>query len=326
VRASPGCAETGDELGSAWDPLVAASPDIDRFCSRSCWALSAHSVYGGGAEPLVAHDDGAAVALAPMADRSGARLLCGLDPLWGFSSAVVGPNLRGGAVLLRDLLDRHRGRWDAALLTGVPERSPRLDALVSALPRRVELRALPSMVRRQISLGPGGVDAYLAGRGSHFRRNLRRAERRRVDEGVDVELIEGGGAEIVARCAAAEAASWKGRAGDGLTSAPFRAFYEALAARLAPSGALRAGFARDPSGRDLGYILGAVAGGIYRGLQLSFAEDAAALSIGNLLQYHQLRAVEREGLGLYDLGMDMPYKTAWANHSLTTLTVAVLAR
>jgi CelD/BcsL family acetyltransferase involved in cellulose biosynthesis len=102
-------------------------------------------------------------------------------------------------------------------------------------------------------------------------------------------------------------------------------FYRALAVRFGPVGGLRGGFAR-LGGVDVGYILGAVRGDTYRGLQLAHDQAVAPLSVGNLLQWHQLVAVADEGVARYDLGMDMPYKVAWADErlALTTRTLVVV--
>jgi Acetyltransferase (GNAT) domain len=71
-------------------------------------------------------------------------------------------------------------------------------------------------------------------------------------------------------------------------------------------------------GADVGFILGGVIDGRYRGLQLSFAQSVRALSIGNLLQLHEIRSLCSEGVHTYDLGMDMEYKRAWSDSVFVT--------
>ncbi len=95
-----------------------------------------------------------------------------------------------------------------------------------------------------------------------------------------------------------------------------------MAARLTASGRLRAGFAR-AEGRDVGYILGAVRGRAYRGLQISFDEAWAAWSPGNVLQLAQMSALVAEGVTRYDLGMDMAYKRSWADEAVASETLIV---
>ena len=129
-------------------------------------------------------------------------------------------------------------------------------------------------------------------------------------------------AELVQRAVAVERSSWKGREGSGLAEPSFAAFYLDMAERLAPSGRLRAGFAR-LDGRDVGFILGAVRSADYRGLQLAYAAAAAPLSLGNLLQLGQLERLAAEGIERYDLGQDMPYKAAWSDEVFVTETVVL---
>jgi CelD/BcsL family acetyltransferase involved in cellulose biosynthesis len=96
-----------------------------------------------------------------------------------------------------------------------------------------------------------------------------------------------------------------------------------MARRLATSGRLRAGFARAGE-QDVAYILGAVRGADYRGLQISFDEAWAPWSLGNLLQLAQMEALVEEGVTRYDLGMDMAYKRSWADEATASETLVVL--
>lgn len=176
------------------------------------------------------------------------------------------------------------------------------------------------MTRRVADLRDGSQE-WLARRGPHFRRNLRRAARRAADQGLEVELVRGGPA-LVDRAVAVDRRSWKGATGSGLAEPAMARFYRALATRLGPAG-LRAGFAR-LDGADVGYILGAVRGDTYRGFQLGHDRAADHLSVGNLLQWHQIIALADEGVARYDLGMDMPYKLAWADDALALTTRALV--
>ena len=72
------------------------------------------------------------------------------------------------------------------------------------------------------------------------------------------------------------------------------------------------------AGEDIGYILGAVMGGEYRGLQFSYDDDHAPLGVGGLLQFEQVRELVDEGVGRYDLGTEMDYKRRWAEDIMET--------
>jgi CelD/BcsL family acetyltransferase involved in cellulose biosynthesis len=94
-------------------------------------------------------------------------------------------------------------------------------------------------------------------------------------------------------------------------------FYARMLPRLCALGQQRTMFARH-AGRDVGYILGAVLDGEYRGLQFSYDDDLARLGLGGLLQYQQIAALCDEGVLRYDLGTEMDYKRRWAEATLET--------
>lgn len=120
--------------------------------------------------------------------------------------------------------------------------------------------------------------------------------------------------------------SWKGQEGSGITSIEMSAMYESMIARLVVQGRLAAHVAV-VDGSDVGYILGGIRSRRYRGLQLSYCDDARELSVGNLLQDHQLRLLDSLDLAdTYDLGMDFDYKRRWADHRETSLTLVVHRR
>lgn len=316
-------------LPATWDDLVAVSDDLDRFCSSSAWSSAAHLAFGRQAPLVCLAGAGAAVALAATT-VNGRGALCGLDPMWGFSCPMVGADLDLGAALVAELLRRRRGRWQVALLSGFVAGSGREVAVVERLGRRHRLLAGPSITRRVADLS-GGADAWLARRGPRFRRNLRRAERAAAAAGLVLEGARGGPG-LVDRAAAVDRHSWKGAVGSGLDTPEMAGFYRAIAAALGPLDRMRATFARI-DGEDVGFVLGAVGTpthracptyGTYRGFQLAHHEGVSHLSVGNLLQWHQIGTLAAEGVARYDLGMDMAYKLAWADGHLTTRTLVVL--
>lgn len=157
-----------------------------------------------------------------------------------------------------------------------------------------------------------------------MRANLKRSGRLAGEERVVFESAKGADARaVVARAAAVETRSWKGAEESGLAADDLRAFYESLCARLAARGRLRAIFAvRD--GEDVGYILGGVRDGTYRGFQFSYDARLRRASIGSLLQLEQIAELSAEGVRSYDLGMDMPYKSHWADGTLETVSLFVM--
>lgn len=306
-----------------FDQLVEATPDIDLFCSSSDWLLPAVDLDPPETFHAVVDDEAAAV-LASHRAADGRHVLTGVDTMWGFAATTVGADPRRSAGLLGDLLDSI-GAWDFAVLTGFVADS-RLDReVITRLSPTHRLHAGPEMTRQIIDID--SPDEIIDRRSAKFRRNLRRAERAALDVGVefhghDIEDradLERG----FERLLAIEAASWKGHEATGLMSEDLAAFYRRIADRLAPQHRLRLRFAVH-DGTDIGYILGGVRGGTYRGFQLSYDRSHRDLSIGHLLQLDQLRALEPERLRMYDLGMDMDYKRSWADRSLTTRAIIAI--
>src|SRR5262249_33131427 len=155
---------------------------------------------------------------------------------------------------------------------------------------------------------------FLSRRSRDLRKSLRKALRAATDAGITFESVRASEAESTAlyeRIQAIEARSWKSREGVGIHTGPMRAFYGSMLPRLCALGQQRTIFAR-LGDRDVGYILGAVMVGEYRGLQFSYDADLSEFGIGGLLQYHQVLELCVEGITRYDLGTEMDYKRRWA--------------
>lgn len=326
-----GAAADLEAARARFDALVDATASVDRldtFCSSTDWILPLHRRLGSG-EVIVRFsggdggadgDGGAALAVTRVPTMQRRSLLCGLDVAWGYARPVVGPDVAAGVRLVEELLVEQRSSCYGLLLTGVVGRGPFRARLTERLGSRI--MALAEPVGRRVAWLDCGFDTYLARRSRSFRRNARQAHRRAEAAGVVLEWHDEGGAELVRRAMAVERHSWKGREGSGLADPSFAAFYLDMAELLAPSGRLRAGFAR-LGGEDVGFILGAVRGDSYRGLQLAYAATHAELSLGNLLQLGQMDRLSAEGIVRYDLGQDMPYKVAWSDELFVTETVVL---
>lgn len=313
-----------DRQWSDFESAVDRTPEVDRWCSGLDWVLPVHAGFGpgAGAEPLVLTDGSGWALLARYRSGDGHRVIAGLEPLWGFASPLVGPDVEGLAGrVARELAAEP---WDQLVLPGMPE-------LVSdaSFPMRAAsaLAALgpvgigAGIVRQVADLGEG-YDAWWARRSPRFRRNLSQAGRRARAAGLTVEDASGE-PDVFERIVAVERRSWKGRDDTGITSPEMLVTYRAMTARLQARGRLRVLVAR-LGGADVGYIMGGVRAGIYRGLQLSYVREAAELSVGHLLQHHQLRALCSTGeAGTYDLGMDLEYKARWADRAVPTFTLVV---
>lgn len=309
----------------AWDARIAETPEIDRFCSSSAWIVPARAAFCPGAQPCIAADERGMVALMVLPVGMGAYGGLPLEAGWGLAAPFAGADPRAVVDLLDDLWRDPPCRLDALFLSGLPARGRWMDALAERFGHRHRLGIGTRCVRRRAHISDG-LDGFMARRSAKFRANLRRAVRRADDRGLGYERVGGGPlGPLYDRILAVEARSWKGRAGDGIDSGAPRAFYRLVVERLLARDALRVVFAtRD--GEDVAYVLGGLFGDTYRGLQVSFARGHEADGPGNLVQFEMIRWLVEDGIAIYDLGTDMPYKRRWAEDSVETVTIAVAPR
>ncbi len=303
---------------ASWDAAVDATEGLDSWSSGSDWCFSTHQTWGKGPEVVLRSDSGWAA--FGRLELEEATALVALDPVWGFASPMAGDD---SARLAREVAEELRDvvEWDLVLLTGIVEGSPLEDACLSSFGQRYQLFAGPATARLVADVSD--VDGWWARRGEKFRRNLRRAERFGAANGLLIEPIESLPPDaVIDRLLAIEMRSWKGQEESGLLGGDMGEFYRRMAAPLHATGRLRASVA-SVNGEAVGYILGAVRGQTYRGLQVSFAAGFERFSVGHLLQQHELRRVATSGVTRYDLGMDMPYKHHWSDTVEETRAIIV---
>ncbi len=315
------------DLDRHWPELESAldhTPEVDRWCSGPDWVLPVHAGFGpgAGAEPLVLTDGSGWALLARYRLGDGRRMIAGLEPLWGFASPLIGPDVEGLADRVAQALAAEP--WDQLVLPGMPELVSDSSFPMRAASSLAQLGpvGMGTGIVRQVADLAGGHDPWWARRSPRFRRNLGQAGRRAEAAGLAVEDASAD-PDVFERLLAVERRSWKGRDDTGITAPEMVVTYRAMTARLQARGRLRVLVAR-LAGADVGYIMGGVRAGIYRGLQLSYAGEVAELSVGHLLQHHQLRALCTSGEATtYDLGMDLGYKARWADRAVPTFTLVV---
>ena len=336
-----------------WDTRVSSTSGIDPWCTRMAWQLSVHCAFGARSISSTESDETVPYAAAPPSLRTSpdqglfvatndwsmalrkqqfdsAAGLVPLDAVWGFASPFVLTNGHAEPFAIQRwanemgevLLDEPD--WELAFLTGLEPGSPLDDALIRTLSNQVRLVAGEPTIRCIASLTEG-ADAFLSRRSRSFCRNLRQATARANAAGLTIESVDVGGcsgAEVIARLVGIETQSWKGEEDSGITSPDMAMLYTSLIDRLgdgeqSPSKGIRLSVARLEN-NDVGFILGGVIDGRYRGFQLSYIQSVRTLSVGNLLQLHEVRRLCQEGIHTYDLGMDMEYKRAWSDSVFVT--------
>lgn len=311
---------------ATFDRTVLATPDVDVFCSSSQWILPAAAALMPAGAPFVFRGEHGYVA-ALVRRRSAYRAVESLEAGWGLACPIVGPRAEAIAADFVRICQSHAAAWDLLLLTGIPARSVLLDSLLARLSARYRVGLGPQTQRHVASL-EGGLDGFLGRRSRNFRRGLQRALRRADAAGVEFVTCEVAtkreATTLYARILEVERRSWKGRTGVGIDRGRMRRFYAGMIRRLAEAGALRTVIARH-QGEDVAYLLGAVWGSTYRGLQFGFDDRLRDTGLGNVIQYHQLRlACEHGAITEYDLGTGGDYKQRWAER--TRDSIAVLAR
>lgn len=333
-----------EEFSDLWTEVESAAdvtPEIDPWCSGPDWLVPVATGFAPTANRLIlATEDRSGFALLAQYSDGGPVLLGGLEPLWGFGTPILGPDpAHIAGALVPILAERHD--WHILMLTGMPtvieeaESQNGSEGPPLKLPPRngismaiaMALSPLGSVhfgtgITRQVADLSNGYDGWLARRSPRFRRNLRLATAKADEAGI---VMEDGSndPDLFERLMAVEHRTWKGIEGSGITSVQMSTTYRLMIDRLRERGRLLAHLARH-DGQDVGYILGGLRAGRYRGLQLSYDESVRHLSIGNVLQDLQLRQLDDGQLATtYDLGMDFGYKRRWADRAQTSLNLIV---
>jgi len=307
-----------------FDREVAATPAIDRFCSTTAWILAASAALMPPREPFSFRSAAGYFAAMRGIHPAGFPYVEPVELAWGLAAPLIGRDPEALADAVGRLLAERRD-WQIAILSGLLADGPQRRALDRALPARWERRRGTPTLRHIASL-EGGVDGFLARRPRELRKTLRKGLRAAADAGVTFEPARASPREADAlyeRIQGVEARSWKAREGVGIASGPMREFYDHMLPRLCAHGQQRTMFAR-LDGRDVGYILGAVFEGEYRGLQFSYDDDHARLGLGGLLQFLQVAALCEEDVVRYDLGTEMDYKRRWAEEVMETEMLVVV--
>ncbi len=258
-----------------------------------------------------------AALLAGYESEEGETILGGLEPLWGFSCPILTPDPPRQIPTFVAEIDERPG-WAGLVITGLAVDSVLYHELTRGLIGLGEVYRSPGIERCIADLSDGSA-AWLARRSPRFRRQWRRWHSEAEAAGIEiVDVTHADG--LMDRLLEIEKRSWKGRELDGITSPTMQRMYRSMIDRLSERGRLLASIAR-LGAADVGFIVGGVRAGIYRGLQLSYADSVADLSVGHVLQAHQILALADTPVHTYDMGMNIDYKRRWADEIRPTVVV-----
>ena len=294
---------------AAWRARLLTTPGADPWCSGPSWTLAANRAFALQGRPWVWSCDEGLWVLAGHS-MPGGDVITSLESMWGFSCPFLGDRVeadldRAAASFYGELAE---SPWMTVVLSGLPEDGELLRALQAAKPAGVLTDHAKGIVRQVADL-TGGASAWLASRSRRFRRLLAQVEVLDLNfEDVSQDP------DVLQRLLRIETRSWKGDVQTGMTSVSMARFYGDMIQSLQRRGELRAHVARR-AGEDVGYILGASRGEIYRGFQLSYVESVKDLQVGHALQWHEIRSLAARGVTRYDMGMDKSYKRRWASRT-----------
>lgn len=309
-----------------YDESVKRTPGIAGFCSSSDWVIAAHEQLHPERDCHFFREGEHWVMLTSGPAMGYAQVLQPLEALWSFSCPLLGPSPQKRVALLMRALVKLGGDFPLVYLGGIPQNSPLEYSLRLRLAERFRVFTLPGCDCQQASLAEG-EEGFLARRSGKFRAELRRAERKAEQAGVRFELLREGveAEEVLDRILAIESRTWKWEQGESIFQSDAYSFYRYLVISALRSGRLRVTFAKRGD-EDMGYAFGAVFGSVFRGLQMSYAQEHGKYGLGNLAQWQLVQNAVSEGLQTYDLGMVIDYKSRWAEGNLKLVNLLALAR
>lgn len=311
-----------DEQSDAFNAVVRATPEIDRFCSSTYWSVPAHSAFSSFRPAWIRKTPAGYAAMAVGNRHSSGPVLEPLEFIWGAACPWVGPDAHALVESLEQEVLLLQRAQVPVLLTGLQWGGKLFTAVVQRFRRTMDIRhgTVTRCFRARLDDGP---DGFLSRRSSGFRTNLRRAVKRAEAESIYYEYVNrfANFDEVRAtfrRILAIEHSSWKGMLGTGLADPSMHEFYLQMLKRLWTEQSIRVIIARHGD-RDVGFVFGALMDGIYRGLQVSYSMEFDPVGLGNTLQWQMIKRLCQEPCSLYDLGVEVAYKERWGEDIFETV-------
>jgi CelD/BcsL family acetyltransferase involved in cellulose biosynthesis len=314
-----------------WQRLLAATPRPTFFQSLA-WleVFWRHFGAGGRLRLLAVRRGGEICALVPLAVleeryRVG-RLRVLTWPLreWGPIYGPIGPEPDAALdAALNWALDAERD-WDLLELRCLPEDLPLAEDLARRGVRRQSWSEVPHVDLEQ------GWNDYLQSRSRHFRKNLRRAERRLADLGkVEFVRYRPGGQlghetdprwDLYEQCEAVAARSWQARVTNGntLTHPEVRTFLREAHAAAIGAGAVDLNLL-SVGGEPAAFAYNYVWQGRVSGLRMGFDPAVARHGTGTVLLARLIEDSFQRGDTYVDLGAGyLDCKRSWLTRTLAT--------
>jgi hypothetical protein len=311
-------ADYWSRMHSHWSHLASKTRQQDPFCSLPQWQLSFHDAFSPKRRLLFRETSDSLIAFAEKVSSPENIYLTPIEPHWLFGNPLLGPQ---AVDLLSDTLfeidKTYYPLFPRILISGIAPKGAMYRQLMKRFDSKFTFNRHSSDIQCGASLA-GGIDGFLSRRSSNHRKKLKKETSGARRNGLSFERRVAGSFEeadeVFSRMIAVEMASWKGIAHCGMAEKPTDKFYRLMLRRMSPSKTSRIIFARHED-KDIGFIYGGMAGSVYRGQQFSYDDEWRNASIGNLLQFEQLKWLCEEGATRYDmgplLGPRMEYKRHW---------------
>lgn len=304
-----------------WSDLALTTEQADPFCCGPVWNLAYQRAINPGHRVFYAASADSALILCEGTGASGEPVLTPLDDSWLYGQPLLGDNAPELlSECIPELSAAYGGKMPLILISGIIKSSTFAARLYLRHSARCNFYRHATMAQCSASL-EGGVEGWLARRSANCRAKLKKARKLAQAEGVVFERhrpAARAAPDLYRRMLAVEEKSWKGIGNCGMTEQPSASFYAEMIRILARrKDALVILATLD--GEDIGFIFGGLAGGYYRGQQFSYSQAHSRLSLGNIMQFEQIRWLEELGARRYDMGPvsgpRMEYKHHWTEQT-----------
>ena len=109
-----------NERAEGFDRRVLGTPNIDTFCSTSCWAIPAARAMLDEPVPFITESEDGFVAMMIISIANGLRAAVPLEIGWGLAAPFAGPEPSTLIHQVDQMWAAKQGGVDALLISGVP--------------------------------------------------------------------------------------------------------------------------------------------------------------------------------------------------------------
>lgn len=321
------------DLYSLWNQTAISSSQADPFCSAPVWQLSFHDAFSPRRRLLIKALSKNIIAFAERITAPDDIYLTPIEASWFFGSPLMGKDaVEFFSDMMGSIEKYYHPFFPKIVVSGIRPGGKLARRLIRAFAGWFHFFRHSSGMQCGASLA-GGFDGYLSRRSANHRKKLKKQYRNALTRDVRFERVHpsssGEAQKIFSRISEVELKSWKGIGRCGMDQEPMKSFYRIMLHRLTLSKQARVIFARHEN-EDIGFILGGLAGRVYRGQQFSYDNRWKEYSVGNLLQTEQVKWLCEEGMKRYDMGpvtgRKMGYKVHWTEKNFRHETWILLRK